>query len=145
MNHNSICAFLQALRDDKPFFTELIDLLYTQGYCANVYKMLKALHPEAVPYGYACWSNLANVSALREMREKVGFDHVITRIGDRFYDISGEFTLGIPLSSVTDEQCAENEYILVYDELTEKELDDFLDWDKPAARDAVRQLVANFD
>lgn len=46
--------------------------VYTQGSCCAFYLILKCVYPSAKPY----WSKKAK--------------HMITRIGSRFYDITGE-------------------------------------------------------
>lgn len=46
--------------------------VYTQGSCYHFYKILKCVFPDAIAY--------------------YDMDHIITRIGDKYYDINGEYT-----------------------------------------------------
>lgn len=73
--HQQIIAFLDELRDSFPNCVEV----YTQGSCFRLFRILKTIWPEA-----ECWYD---------------YNHAITRIDNRFYDIRGEVLRGnhIPL------------------------------------------------
>jgi|TARA_R110000744_G_scaffold69536_3_gene141122 hypothetical protein len=64
---NKIELMLIALRDSYENMYEI----FTEGSCFQLYLVLKALHPEAVPY----WSDKQN--------------HAVTKVGEFYYDIGG--------------------------------------------------------
>jgi len=63
--HNQILNFLSLLRDSHP----TIGTIFTNGGCMNLFTILRNQYPEATPY--------------------YNGDHIITKIGDYFYDING--------------------------------------------------------
>ena len=64
--HTKVESFISRLRDSFVGSQQV----YTQGSCYHLYLILKEVFPEALPY--------------------YDGDHVITKIGDRYYDITGE-------------------------------------------------------
>lgn len=66
MKHKQILKFIKAIRNS------IIgaEFIYTNGSCYQFYLILKSIVPEAQAY--------------------YDSSHVITRIGDKFYDITGE-------------------------------------------------------
>jgi len=64
----SVLDFIEAIRKSR----EDNEIAYTNGGCYQFYKILKSVFPEAEPY--------------------YNSDHVITKIGNNFYDISGVVT-----------------------------------------------------
>jgi len=62
-----VVRFISAVRELSPMMTTIC----TQGSCYPFYELLKTVFPAAVPY----------------YNDKA---HVVTKIGDRFYDITGE-------------------------------------------------------
>lgn len=64
--HDEILTFIRLIRESHP---DMVNI-FTRGSCWNFYKILKNRFPTAVAY------------------YEVG--HIITKIGDRFYDITGE-------------------------------------------------------
>lgn len=68
-NHRKIMTFLSRLRDSHPDMVKL----FTGGACINLYTMLKAIFPNAIPY--------------------YNVDHIITKIGSRYYDITGQVAI----------------------------------------------------
>lgn len=67
--HEEIMYFIKQVRDSFPDAA----IIYTHGACYGMYTILKAVFPEAI----CCIT--------------VDTEHIITRIGDREYDISGEY------------------------------------------------------
>jgi len=61
--------FLEVLRDSFEGST----IIYTEGSCGELHKILKCVYPEAQAY--------------------YDGDHTLTKIGDRWYDILGEYTI----------------------------------------------------
>jgi hypothetical protein len=61
-----ILAFITFIRESHSGMIKI----FTLGSCMNFHLILKFVFPEAVPY-YDC-------------------NHIVTRIGDHFYDITGE-------------------------------------------------------
>ena len=66
----STLTFITALRESDPY----IQNIYLSGGCYQLYKILKTLYADAVPYLNA---------------DK---DHIVTRIDGQFYDITGIVT-----------------------------------------------------
>jgi hypothetical protein len=66
MKHRKILRFIKAIRES----VRGAELIYTHGSCYQFYLILKSIIPEAKAY--------------------YNSDHVITKIGERFYDITGE-------------------------------------------------------
>lgn len=66
--HQNILELIKAIRES---FDESV-AVYTQGSCYRFYEILKRVYPDAVAY--------------------YDMDHIITKIGDKFYDINGEYT-----------------------------------------------------
>lgn len=56
---------------------EYIKAIFTNGGCWQFYKFLKLLYPEAIPFKAAT-------------TKQGEFVHIVTRIGQRFFDITGE-------------------------------------------------------
>jgi len=61
---------IRAIRESTPYMAAI----YQNGSCWHFHKVLKAVFPEAEPFYFYDDSN----------------SHVITRIGEKFYDITGE-------------------------------------------------------
>ena len=80
-----IDEFLDALRNSD----EYIEYIYTRGSCYKFHLFLKKLWPEAIPY-------------IHENK-----DHIVSRIGEYFYDITGRI---------------ETKFEVLYDELTEEDI-----------------------
>lgn len=57
---------------------EYIKLIFMNGGCYNFYKLLKMIYPSSVPY------------KVKLYKSSESFDHIITKIGDKYYDINGE-------------------------------------------------------
>lgn len=70
MTHQDVEKFIATVRDSFIGSQQV----YTEGSCYYFYLILKRVFPEAKPYYDA--------------------DHVITKIGDKFYDITGEVQQG---------------------------------------------------
>ena len=68
--------FIKALAETDIY----IEMIYMQGGCYQFYRLLKTLYPQAVPY------------LVKYDDKSSQFDHVITEIDGRFYDITGEVT-----------------------------------------------------
>lgn len=68
MNHRRILKFIKSVRESIAGAGAVY--IYTHGSCYQFHLMLKSVLPEAIPY--------------------YNSNHVITRIGERFYDITGE-------------------------------------------------------
>lgn len=66
--HKDIEAFIKTVRES---FQDAW-IIYTHGACYGFYRILKHSFPGAQPYCSEEW------------------DHIITKIGDKFYDIHGE-------------------------------------------------------
>lgn len=66
--------FLSLLKDSDRY----IQIIYTRGGCYQLYKILKLIYPSAIAY------------KVKYEKYDVGYDHIITRIEDRYYDINGE-------------------------------------------------------
>lgn len=64
--HREILNFITLIRESHPLMIKI----YTNGSCLNFYLILRKLWPEAVPY--------------------FNIDHILTKIDDKFYDITGE-------------------------------------------------------
>lgn len=79
---DKVLSFLKALKDSD-FFVEHI---YTCGGCYQLYKVLKTLYPQAVPYRCTYMA------------------HVITKIDDFFYDIGGEVKVDGDFLRMTEEE-----------------------------------------
>lgn len=69
--HSAVLAFIKAVRDSFPDAT----IVYTYGGCYGFYQILKQVFPRAVPYMQA------------------NEEHIVARIGKRYYDIKGEYVL----------------------------------------------------
>jgi hypothetical protein len=65
MTHKKILLFIESIRNSFPDAVKV----YTQGSCFKFYLILKSVIPNAVPY--------------------YDHQHVITRVGKYFYDITG--------------------------------------------------------
>ena len=64
-------AFISILRESHPPQVEI----FTRGACLRMHLLLKQAYPEAEPF--------------------YDISHVVTKIGDRFYDINGDVTLEV--------------------------------------------------
>jgi hypothetical protein len=60
---------------------EYIEIIYNYGGCWQFYKFLKAIFPEASAYKVS--TNSLSTDTLGH------WDHIITKVDDKFYDISG--------------------------------------------------------
>lgn len=65
MTHRKVMQFIGTLRDSHP---DMVNI-FTMGSCINLFFLLRISFPGAIAY--------------------YNVDHVITKIGDRFYDITG--------------------------------------------------------
>ncbi len=63
---NDILLFIQRIRDSEPGSV----VKYTEGGCYDFYKILLSEYPQSLPY--------------------YDSDHVITKIDDNYYDITGK-------------------------------------------------------
>lgn len=77
-----ILSFLKALKDSDFF----IEYIYTRGGCYQLYNVLKSLWPSAQPY------------------LGVHMAHVITKIGDCYFDIHGEVKIDGDFLLLTEEE-----------------------------------------
>ena len=68
MLHKQVLSFISLIRESHPF----MESIYTNGSCLNFYLILRDRFKEHCPVPY------------------YNVDHVITLIGDRYYDITGE-------------------------------------------------------
>lgn len=68
--HTEIMTFIRTIRESH---SEMVNI-FTLGSCLNFYLILSQVYPDAVVY-YDC-------------------NHIITRIGDKYYDITGEVARG---------------------------------------------------
>jgi hypothetical protein len=68
MHINQIENFISAIRDSH---SEMRNI-FTQGSCWNFYLILRRVFPDSQPY--------------------YNINHVVSKIGDRFYDINGDVT-----------------------------------------------------
>jgi hypothetical protein len=66
--------FIQAIRESAPYMVDI----YQQGSCWHFFKILKLVFPDAEPFYVYDECN----------------SHVLTRIGGKFYDITGEVDYG---------------------------------------------------
>lgn len=64
--HQDILNFIATIRDSHSMMIEI----FTKGSCLNFYYILRKVYPESVPY--------------------FNVNHIITKIDDRFYDITGQ-------------------------------------------------------
>lgn len=71
---------INALRESDQY----ISIIYMNGGCWQFHKVLKVIFPAAEPF---------KVSINPTIRIDY-FDHVVTKIGDRYFDITGEVHLG---------------------------------------------------
>jgi hypothetical protein len=69
--------FIDVLRNSDRY----IETIYMNGGCYQFHLVLKALYPEAIP-------KMVNMGGNCK-----GCDHVITQIGEKYYDIGGEFPI----------------------------------------------------
>lgn len=60
-----ILNFIEVIRNSHPEMKNI----FLYGSCLNFHLILKSIYPEAIPY--------------------TNIDHIITKIGNKFYDISG--------------------------------------------------------
>ncbi len=67
--------FINKLRESDRY----IEVIYTEGSCYQFFKVLKALYPNAKPIKVK-WKNTI-------------YNHIITEIDNRYYDITGEVKL----------------------------------------------------
>lgn len=74
MKKQNPLALIEAIRDSAPY----MEVMYTNGSCWRFYKILKVVFPEAQPY--YVYDHSAS--------------HVVTKIGNKFYDITGEVNYG---------------------------------------------------
>ena len=66
--HDRVVALIKAIRESR----DDSQVAYMNGSCYHFYKILRAVFPEAVPF--------------------YDSNHVVTKIGEKFYDIRGELT-----------------------------------------------------
>lgn len=77
-------GFINALRNTDPY----IEKIYLNGGCYQFYKLLKAVYPSAKPY-------------ITQDKQ-----HIVTKIGLNFYDITGQVSGRFsPLNSTDAEMC----------------------------------------
>ena len=67
-NHQKILSFIKAVRESFPDAA----IIYKYGGCYGLYKILKKVFPNAIPY------------------KEDDQGHIVARISGRFYDIEGE-------------------------------------------------------
>ncbi len=67
-SHGQILYFISLIRESAP---QLQKKIFTNGACYQFYFILKEKFPDAVPF--------------------YDMNHVITRIGSKYYDINGEY------------------------------------------------------
>ena len=73
--HKDIISFISEIRNSH---SKMVDI-FTKGSCLNFYLILKQVYPESEAYyDY--------------------YGHIITKIGDKFYDING--TVLVPLNPI---------------------------------------------
>lgn len=64
--HQKILNFISLIRNSHSKMTDI----FTQGSCGDFYKILREVYPESIPY--------------------YNSNHMITRIDDKYYDITGQ-------------------------------------------------------
>lgn len=67
--HNRVINLITEISNSNP----IIEDIFLNGSCCNFYFILKSVFPESVAY--------------------FNIEHVITKIGNRYYDITGEISL----------------------------------------------------
>lgn len=74
MNENEIIDYINLFKSASP---ELIERIFLNGGCYKFHLILKKLYPDAIPYkvGY----------------RKHSIEHIVSKIGDRYFDIKGVF------------------------------------------------------
>ena len=84
--HKKVISFIKLIRNPAP---RKMCEIFTMGGCYQFYRILKQIFPEAIPY------KTANRNYTFEARGDFTFPvrHVVSKIGDRYYDIRGEFKL----------------------------------------------------
>lgn len=68
INSTNILLFLKTLKQSDFY----IEHIFTRGSCYQLYKILKVLYRDAIPY-----------------INKIDEDHIVTKIGNNLYDING--------------------------------------------------------
>ena len=63
--HIKILTFIRTIRESHPD----IEYIYMNGSCLNFHFILKSVYPESIPY--------------------FNINHIVTRIDDKYYDITG--------------------------------------------------------
>ena len=76
MEQNNVERFISIIRDSFIGSQQV----YTEGSCYHFYLILKEVFPKA-----ECWYDL---------------DHVVTKIDDRYYDITGELSINIQMNKL---------------------------------------------
>lgn len=79
---NEILNFISLIRDTAP---KEISKIFSCGGCYRFYEILKDRFKEVTPYKVGYRSNKDNSSFKA--------NHIVSKIGDKFYDIEGEFIL----------------------------------------------------
>ncbi|ABO50334.1 hypothetical protein Dred_1809 [Desulforamulus reducens MI-1] len=80
-----VLGFIQLIKETAP---KEMTRIFTQGGCYRFHLILKVVFPEAKPYKVGFCRNPKQMG-----REDFIPLHVISKIGNRFYDINGEFKL----------------------------------------------------
>ncbi|GAB6180956.1 hypothetical protein JCM14036_22750 [Desulfotomaculum defluvii] len=83
--HNHVLDFIQLIKDTSP---KDMTKIFTQGGCYRFHLIMKVVFPEAKPYKVGFCRNSNNL-AKKDFLPL----HVVSEIGNRYYDINGEFKL----------------------------------------------------
>jgi hypothetical protein len=67
-----------------------IETIFTNGGCWKFYEFLKSVYPEAEPYKVVWSDSELNADQLQYILDSELYNHIITKIGNHFYDITGE-------------------------------------------------------
>ncbi|MEG6522044.1 hypothetical protein [Desulfotomaculum sp. 1211_IL3151] len=83
--HDQVLDFIQLLKGAAP---KEMGKIFTQGGCYRFHLIIKTVFPGAKPYKVAYCRNPNNLTKTDFLPK-----HIISNIGDRYYDINGEFKL----------------------------------------------------
>lgn len=82
ITEDNVLNFIALMKGIDPYTRELMEEIFMRGDCGRFYFILKSVFPEAVPYA---------ITQSAEALEDSNITHVVTKIGDKFYDIKGIF------------------------------------------------------
>jgi hypothetical protein len=79
---DKVLNFIELLKGIDNSSREIMEEMFTKGDCGRFFFILKSVFPESEPYAIT-----PNIEAL----DNGYIHHVITKIGDKYYDIRGVF------------------------------------------------------